>query len=49
MRERDRRPADSRTTERGMVIRAVAMQRTMSRALAGSWPSSGVPAKHTLQ
>ena len=41
--ERDRRPADRRTTERGMVMRAVAMQRTMSRGLAGACPSSGVP------
>ena len=36
--EKLRRPADSRTTERGMVMRAVAITRASSSPLTGCWP-----------
>lgn len=42
-----RRPALSRTTERGMSTRAAATQRTMSSGPGGAAPSSGVPATAT--
>jgi hypothetical protein len=34
---RSRRPADSRTTVRGITMRAVAMQRTRSSPEGGAW------------
>ena len=44
VRERLRRPAESRTTDRGMVTRAVATHRTMSTAEGGLLSCIGVPA-----
>ena len=44
MREKLRRPADSRTTDLGMVTLAVATHRTMSVAEGGLLSCIGVPA-----
>lgn len=44
VREKLRRPAESRTTDRGMVTRAVATHRTMSTAEGGLLSCIGVPA-----
>ncbi len=37
------RPADRRTRDLGMVMRATAIMRTISKASTGGRPSSGVP------
>lgn len=44
-----RRPAESRTTDFGIVILAVAMQRARSSPVGGALPSSGVPAIATSE
>ena len=41
------RPADSRTIEAGITMRATAMVRTNSMPSSGAWPSSGVPSTCT--
>ncbi len=48
VREKLRRPAESRTTDLGMVTRAVAIHRTMSTAEGGLLPCMGVPAPGAL-
>ncbi len=48
MREKLRRPAESRTTDLGMVTRAVATHRTMSTAEGGLLSCMGVPAPGAL-
>jgi len=42
-----RRPADKRTKAFGIMIRAVAIVRTMSRLSTASWSASGVPLTRT--
>ena len=48
MREKLRRPAERRTTDLGMVTRAVATHRTMSTAEGGLLSCMGVPAPGAL-